>query len=230
MKTYEILLLDVDGTLLDFEKTERYALAHTFRKFSLNSDESLEERYREINQGLWKAYERGEIEKNVIFSSRFVNLFRECGIPADGIAFERESQRCLAHTWFYMDNCMDVLECLRKKYRLYIVTNGVASTQRTKLALTGIDRMMEGIFISEEIGSWKPQKAFFDYCAAHIGGYDRECVLIVGDSLTSDMLGGNYAGIDTCYFRQKGVSPEPCDIQITYEVNSLLELAELLEA
>lgn len=228
MKRYEILLLDVDGTLLDFEKTERYALAHTFQKFSIDSNEAMERRYREINHGLWEAYERGEIEKGVIFSSRFVNLFRELGMDADGIAFEKEYQHCLAHTWFYMEGCMDVLGRLRKKYRLYIVTNGVASTQRTKLALTGIDRMVDGIFISEEIGSQKPQKAFFDYCAAHIEGYGKDRTLMVGDSLTSDILGGINAGIDTCYFQGGKPAAGMDGVRITYKVSSLLQLAELL--
>lgn len=229
MKTYEALLLDVDGTLLDFEKTERYALAHTFQKFSINFSGTMEKRYREINHELWESYERGEIEKSLIFSSRFVNLFRELAVDADGIAFEKEYQSCLAHTWFYMEDCMDVLGRLKKKYRLYIVTNGVASTQRTKLALTGIDRIVDGVFISEEIGVQKPQKAFFDYCAAHIEGYDRDRVLIVGDSLTSDIRGGINAGIDTCYFRGKKSADITDGVSVTYEVDSLLQLAELLD-
>lgn len=236
MKKYKILFLDVDGTLLDFKKTERYALAHTFQKFAIDFNDEIRARYSKINHGLWEAYERGEIEKATIFSTRFTRLFDEMGFEADGMEVEKEYQYQLAHTWFYMEDCMEVLERLHQKYRLYIVTNGVSSTQHTKLALSGIDVLVDGIFISEEIGVQKPKKEFFDYCASHVPDYEKDAVLIVGDSLTSDIRGGNLAGIDTCYLHVEettGEKEQDCrqgEFRITYEISSLKELAELLDA
>lgn len=227
IKKYETILLDVDGTLLDFQKTERYALEHTFQKFAVSFTEEIYEKYRNINHGLWKQFELGTIDKDTLLYSRFTKLFEEIGIRQDGIAFEDEYQIMLGNTFFYIDDCLECLKRLGANYRLYIVTNGVSITQVTKLRLSGIDQLVSDIFVSEDSGFQKPMKEFFDYIEKKIPVYQRETTLIVGDSLSSDMKGGINIGIDTCWFCQTG-EEIPEDMDITYRVASLRELMELL--
>jgi 2-haloacid dehalogenase len=228
IKKYETILLDVDGTLLDFHKTERYALEHTFQKFGVSFTEELYEKYREINHGLWNQFELGTIDKDTLLYSRFIKLFEVLGIRQDGIAFEDEYQRTLGNTYFYIDDCLECLKRLGTKYRLYIVTNGVSITQVTKLRLSGIDQLVIDIFVSEDTGFQKPMREYFDHIEKKIPDYQRETTLIVGDSLSSDMKGGINSGIDTCWFCQTEASM-PEDMDITYRVTSLRELMELLE-
>lgn len=223
----DTLLFDVDGTLLDFEKTERYALMHTFQKFSYPYDTDMLARYSKINHSLWESFEEGRITKNVIFETRFARLFQEYGMEDDGQEFERVYQNTLANTYFYLGNSLEIMKRLSEKYRLYIVTNGVAHTQRTKLSLSGLEQLVFDIFISEETGYQKPMKEFFEYCAERIPEYKRESTMIIGDSLTSDIKGGNNAGITACWFNPKGQRAIG-DIKADIEIRQLEELEEIL--
>ena len=223
----DTLLFDVDGTLLDFEKTERYALMHTFQKFSYSYDTQMLEYYSRINHALWESFESGRINKNVIFETRFVKLFREYGIEGDGQEFEKAYQNMLANTFFYLGDSLEIMKRLAEKFRLYIVTNGVAHTQRTKLSLSGIEHLVQDIFISEETGFQKPMKEFFDYCASRIPDYNRESTMIIGDSLTSDIKGGNNAGITACWFNPKGLQATG-DVWADMEIRELKELEGIL--
>lgn len=202
-KRYEALLLDMDGTFLDFEASQKQAFIKAMGCHGYPAGEREYGLYCRINHGLWEAFERGEIDKPTLLSTRFVRLFDALGIEGDGAAFEEEYQSLLGTGHDLMEDAWEVLELLSAKYALYVVTNGVESTQRNRLRLSGIERFMTGIFISETIGYQKPQKEFFDYCFSHIKE-DRGGLIIIGDSLTSDIQGGINAGIDTCWFNPAG--------------------------
>lgn len=204
-KKYEALLLDMDGTFLDFEASQKQAFTKAMGRYGYPAGEEEYAAYCRINHGLWEAFERGEIDKPTLLSTRFVRLFGALGIDGDGAAFEKEYQSLLGMGHDLVEGAFEVLEALSDRYLLYVVTNGVESTQRNRLRLSGIERFMTGIFISETVGYQKPQKEFFDYCFSCIKR-DRSRMIIIGDSLTSDIRGGVNAGIDTCWFNPSGKS------------------------
>ena len=230
-KEYTTLLLDMDGTFVDFEAAQRNAFDTAMRAHGYPAGEAEYALYEKINHGLWEAFERGEIDKPTLLSTRFARLFEALGAEGDGAAFELEYQALLGEGAQLMEGAEEMLSLLAEKYRLYVVTNGVERTQRNRLRMSGIDRFMLELFISESVGWQKPQKEFFDFCFARIPEKDRSRMLIVGDSLTSDIQGGFNAGIDTCWFNPKGKSRPEGYVRegfSDWEIRSLYELRELL--
>lgn len=228
MNKYHTILWDVDGTLLDFKKSQEHALHAAFGQFGLVLTPQMLVRYDEINDGFWKRLERGEVDKQTLLTGRFLQLFAEFAIQGVAVNMLQETyQKELGSVYFYLDDSYALCQSLSGRFRQFIVTNGVAATQRGKLRLAGFDAIMEELFISEEIGSVKPERQFFDACFAKIKGFAREGTLIVGDSLTSDMKGGANAGIDTCWYNPNGVKNDT-DTAITYEIRHLWDIKKIL--
>lgn len=227
MKKYKYLLFDVDGTLLDFNKAEEQALINTFQKYNIVLTEQMNQRYEQINKQLWKDFENGLIDKKTIVYTRFVQLFQEFGIDEDGIVFEDDYQDALGEGYFLLPHARDILEKLYQKYPLYVVTNGVSKTQYSRLKGTRIDQYFQDIFVSEDIGYQKPTREYFDYCFKKMKNIDLDQTLIIGDSLSSDIQGGINVGIDTCWYNPRCIE-EPQDMNITYIIQDLRELLDLL--
>lgn len=210
MNRFDAVLWDVDGTLLDFIFSQREAVTKCFRSIGMEVTGEMLQRYKEINDGYWKRLELGEITKRQLFTGRFESLFEELGIGGvDVEAFAREYQERLGEVYKYQENSIDVCRALRGRVRQYVITNGVTSTQENKLRLSGLYDLMDGVFISEQAGTPKPQKGFFDYCLNAIAeesrAVDKSRLLIVGDSLTSDIKGGVLSGIPTCWYRPEDI-------------------------
>ena len=221
------LLFDADGTLWDFNASARISIEEGFKRRGLVYSDYVFERYDVINNGLWERYERGEIARDRVLVERFEILFDELGIQEDAAAFENEFRKGLEEHPIWMDGAEELLLKLRPAYEIYIVTNGVASTQRRRIALTGLDRYVDDIFISEEVGAQKPQQAYFDHVLAHIGPCDKNEVLLIGDSLSADILGANRAGIPACWFNP-GSQPLRGDAKPDFEIRVLSELCGVL--
>ena len=232
---YTTLLLDIDGTLLDFAAAEHQAFG---KAMSLHGFTATDEEYRlysGINKALWEAFERGEVEREELLVLRFRRLLEALQRNGDPVLIEQDYQRLLGECAVLMDGAEEILSYLAPKYALYVVTNGVEETQRNRLRLSGIERYMDGVFISESIGYQKPQKEFFDCCFAQIPEKGKDRFLIIGDSFTSDIQGGINAGIDTCWFHPTG-EPGTDKIQtrkvregfLDLEIGSLHDLMELL--
>lgn len=226
---YECLLWDVDGTLLDFEYSQKYAIRKCLQEIGISAGEDIIKRYSEINDSYWKRLELGEITKAQLLTGRFVSLFKEYGILCEDVeSFRHNYQEYLGSVYQYLDHSLEICEKLNGRCRQFVVTNGVTSTQINKLKSAGFADIMEGIFISEEVGAPKPQKAFFDACFARMGEVSKEKILIIGDSLSSDILGGINAGIDTCWYNPSG-QPAKAGIQFTYQIDHLSQIQNIIE-
>lgn len=156
---YQTLLLDVDGTLLDFEKSQAKALELAFARYGYPLTERIVCLYNQINQSLWKRYERGEITREDVIYGRFEHLFRETGIKGDPAAFEDTYQDFLGSGAYLLEGALDLVQYLFRKYTLYIITNGVTATQRRRLTDSGLEIYMKDIFISGELGVQSPGKS-----------------------------------------------------------------------
>ena len=226
MGKYKALLLDADDTLLDFQANERESVKKVFQKLGLSADDSVLAQYSAINRELWLAHERGEITKQMIWNQRFLRLFKALNCRADGLEAERLYRVALGEGAQVIPGAVELCQKLSGAYGLYIVTNGTAQTQYSRIHNSGLDRWVSGVFISEEIGAPKPAKKYFDAVFAAIP-FSRQETLIVGDSLTSDIQGGVNAGIDTCWYNPARLKRDrgPCP---TFEIHQLNELKDVL--
>ena len=224
----EFLFLDLDDTILDFHKAERLAISRTFRSFGLEPTDQVLERYHVINRQHWERLERGELTRDQVLTGRFQMLFEELGIPAQPQAIAKGYEHNLGLGHYFLPGAKEALDTLRGKYRLFLASNGTASVQHSRLTSAGLYPYFEEVFVSQALGANKPSRAFFDACAARIPGYDPRKALMVGDSLTSDILGGINAGMKTCWVCPRGAQGRP-DIVPDYRIEALSQLPELLK-
>lgn len=226
---YKYLLWDIDGTVLDFLASEQYAIRVLFQKYGLGtcSDEMLRT-YSKINVKYWEALERNELTKQEILVGRFREFFAMFGInPALAEPFNSEYQAALGDHLVFVDHAEEMLRAEKGNYTLIAVTNGTKAAQAKKLRRSELDQIFDAVFISEDVGYEKPNAAYFEHVFRKAGIVDKTQALLIGDSLTSDMRGGEIAGIDTCWYNPKH-RINTLNIPVTYEIDDLGKLAELL--
>lgn len=226
---YTYILWDIDGTVLNFLASEAYAIRTLFKKYNLGacSDEMLS-MYSAINEKYWQKLERNELTKPEILVGRFREFFGIIGADVTlAENFNKEYQVTLGDYVEFVDKAKDILLAQKGKYTLVAVTNGTKVAQERKLRLSGLDTLFDAIFISELVGAEKPNKAYFDYVFKQLGIADKGEVIIIGDSLTSDMKGGFSAGIDTCWFNPTH-SPNTLSIPVTYEIDDLGQIEKFI--
>ncbi len=225
-----ILLWDIDGTLLDFKAAERAAIKSLFDEFSLGtcSDEMVR-RYSEINDGFWRRLERHEVTRQQVLVGRFEQFFAEIGVDSVlASEFNQKYQLRLGDTIVYRDDSFSIIKTLCGRVKQYAVSNGTVVAQSKKLRLSGLGALMDGVFLSEKIGVEKPSPLFFDTVFKAIRPPERSEVMIVGDSLTSDMQGGVNAGILTCWYNPEH-KPAPAGLRIDHTISDLHEILSLVE-
>ena len=222
MHHIKVVLWDIDGTLLDFHKAEAAAIHALFHRFGLGTctQEMLAD-YNAINTSYWKKLETGEMTKPQILIRRFEEFFGKYGLDVSrAAAFNQAYQLALGDTICFFPGALETVQKLKGKVLQCAVTNGTLTAQNKKLALSGLDRIFDHLFISDQLGIEKPNIGFFDAVWDTIGTYSPEEVLIVGDSLTSDIRGGNNAGILTCWFNPASL-PCPSDLRIDYNIKEI---------
>ena len=226
---YEILLFDADNTILDFDKSEEQALKRAFCDMGLEFSQNVLAVYRKNNVYQWQLFEQGKLTKSQVLINRFIETFKELRLPLDkantvGNLYEEY----LKLGFFVVPHAEEVLAQLQTTCKLYVVSNGVAEIQNSRMKGSGLEKYFIARFVSEEVGYPKPQIEYFDYCFKHIDGFDRAKTLIIGDSLTSDIQGGVNAQIDTCWFNPKhdinAKNLTPC-----YEITDLRQLIEIVK-
>lgn len=221
------LLFDIDGTILDFDACEKEAFKLAFKEHDLDFSDEILAFYHKTNASLWEKHNKGLITREKLSIERFDILFEKYGLNCDSFAFAKTFRKYLDTFHFYIDGAKELLEDLKERYELYAVTNGVASTQHTRINASGLDKIFKDVFISEEIGIQKPEKAFFDYCFERIPNFDKNEAIIIGDSLSSDIKGGNNAGIKTCWYNTGGATASD-EVHIDYEITELSQIYDIL--
>ncbi len=227
-KNYPWLWFDADGTLFDYQRAEATALKNTFEALRLPFEDSYLELYREINQGLWQALERQEVTQAVLRLRRFELLLDAIRLNTSIDQLSSVYLEQLAISAELMEGAYTVLETLHKTSRIAIVTNGLQSVQRGRLERSTIKPFVDELIISEEIGAAKPSPAYFEIASARTGNPSKRDILLIGDSLTSDIRGGVDYGIDTCWFNPAR-EPRPEELPIKYEIRHLHELLDVIE-
>lgn len=227
MFKYSVILWDIDGTILNFLAAEKAAIKRGFQEFNIGecTDKMLAD-YSQINKKYWEMLERKEATKQEILYGRFYEFFDKYGIDksiADD--FQPWYQLALGDTIVFENGALELLQELKGKVKQYAVTNGTKVAQTKKLSKSGLDKIFDDVFISEDIGVEKPSVEFFNTVFEKTGltETNKAQILIVGDSLTSDIKGGNNIGIDTCWYNPKGVN-KPDDIIVNYEIKELSDL------
>lgn len=210
MTPYRFLLFDADHTLLNFdadmtaafEKLYRYC---GFEKVQPYSEKFLKQ-YERCNDRWWKNFEQQCCTKAELYRSRFVDFLKETGLSGDPDEMNKVYFEFLAQGGATYPGAKELLEALSDQYEIYIITNGNAVSQQSRLTRSGLLPYIRDVFVSEKVGVGKPDKRYFDYVAEHIPGYAPELALVIGDSMSSDILGAYNAGLDCIWYTGAGVS------------------------
>ena len=223
------VLLDSDDTLLDFTLAEHIALKKTLTEVGIEPLDETISLYSTINKRHWEMLERGEVTRAQVLTQRFDRLFEALGVEGDSALTQASYERNLSIGHYFIPGAVELLEALWGKYKLYMVTNGNEKVQVPRLESAGIGHYFEEIFISQRIGFDKPRIEFFEKCFDKMPPYEKDEMIIIGDSLTSDIQGGINAGIHTCWFNPHGKQGRE-DILPEYTVFCLEEIPELLKS
>lgn len=225
---YDILLFDADDTLFDFKACERKAFTENMEAHGVRVVPDMVECYSAFNDFCWKELERGEIEKSELVVKRYKLFLDHYKIAFDPKEINDGYEKALSEVAILLPYALKMVKRLSKKARMYIITNGLTAVQEGRFKKSPITPYFSDIFISEQLGSKKPDKLFFDLIEKKIPDFDKCRAVVIGDSLTSDIKGGNNAGIDCiwCNFRGK---ERLSGYEIIKEVANLEELTEYLE-
>ena len=228
MAKYYCILFDADNTLLNFDAAENKALAETLVNYGIEPDAETVQTYRTINEELWRLLEKGQIRREKLFGERFSRFLKAIDAAGDGVEMNRYYLEQLStHPDLMSPEVLDVLRELSEVATLAIVSNGAQKVQTRRLAESGVMNFMEDVFISEKMGCEKPSARIFDAALRALGVENREHVLMVGDSLSSDIQGGSNAGLDTCWYNPNHAE-NPGKVIPTYEIARLEELYPLV--
>ena len=228
MAKYYCVLFDADNTLLNFDTAENKALAETLVNYGIEPDAETVQTYREINSELWKQLEKGQIRREKLMSERFTRFLKAIDAAGNGAEMNRfYLEQLSTHPDLMSANVLDVLKELSEVATLAIVTNGFDRVQSRRVQESGLLNYIEDVFVSEKLDSEKPNRKIFDAALRSLGVENREHVLMVGDSLSSDIQGGINAGLDTCWFNPNHAE-NPGKVCPTYEISNLEELYPLV--
>ena len=223
----KIILLDLDNTLIDFNECARHSIIKSFEKHGFAYTEEVFTTFITENVKIWKRLEKGEITKADLRASRWNIILGKLGINYDGTIIEEEFENGVAQGAYAVEGAYELLDYLYPKYELYIVSNGFRFVQESRLKIGDFRKYFKDIFLSEDIGVQKPAKEFFDYCFDKLNHPNKEAVILIGDSLSADIIGGLNYEIDCVWFNKNG-DELPEDIKPTYIIDKLKEIENIL--
>ena len=227
---FSYILLDADNTLMDFNMAEEYALEMTLRSYGLPYEEEIHRVYNGINTELWERLNRGEIKKEDLLIERFRHFYQEMNWKPkeDYVKINQRYLENLSNCSALLEGSLEFCKEMSEKCDLYIITNGVASTQRKRFSRSEIRPYIKDIFISEEIGYQKPEQEFFSFVFEHIPDFQKEKALIIGDTLSSDIEGANRVGVKSCWFNPKNLKNNT-EIVCDFIVSNFSQIKEIIK-
>lgn len=226
MKLYKQLIFDADDTLFDFQTAEKIALQMTLKEFEVGYSLELHQHYKRISKRLWDDLELGLVTQETLKYKRFEELFEIMTLKQDVNAVAHRYLENLSGQGILLDGALELVQALSQKYDLYLLTNGITTVQKGRFQHSPIMGCLKGVIISEEAGVNKPDVKIFEFLNEKYGPFEKTEMLMIGDSLSSDIQGGVNYGIDTCWFNPKKMLSDV--LMPTYEVQSLEALRELL--
>jgi YjjG family noncanonical pyrimidine nucleotidase len=228
-------LFDLDQTLLDFHASEYKALGIVLRANGLSFSDEIYRAFKAYNKSLWLELEKGTISRTELFKKRFQDVFNRCkgdSAGLDSLKINDEFIRTMSVNGVLMDGALEFVKKVKETIanaRIYIASNGATVNAKGRIASTGLERYTDDLFISEEMGVTKPDAAFFDICLKRIGEPGSSCIMI-GDSLSSDMLGAKNASLDSVWFMPSGdIEAAVKTYDINYCASSFDDLYEVLK-
>ena len=228
--SYYYLLFDLDNTLFDFDLAQDQALEILLTQEGVPKQQINDYKayYVPLNQFLWEQLESKKISRQELVNSRFSLLFEHFGHKKDGQELAQVYQKALCQQGQLLDGAVDLLKtCLSKGKRLFAISNGISKIQRSRLKVSGLNQYFEEIFISEEIGQVKPDRAFFDTVRSKIQAFSDPDAVVIGDSLSADIKGANQSGLDSIWFNLQNKKADMA-IKATYQAKNYQELLELI--
>lgn len=225
---YPYLLFDADDTLFDFPKASVCAFSAMCTANHIPDTPEIYQIYHEINKVLWQAFDRGEVSKTFVTRERYVRFLHALSLNRDPDKCNQDYLTALGQSVFPLPYAEEVCRTLAERgHHLYIVTNAVASVQRSRLSRCSFGNLFAGAFISEEAGAAKPEEAYYTYIRVRLPALSRDNALFIGDSLSTDIRGANNAGFPCCWFNPKH-TPAPPDLRIDHEIHDLRELLSIV--
>ena len=221
------ILMDLDNTIIDFNECARHSIMGIFEELGFEYNENVFTTFITENVRIWKRLELGEIDKPFLRANRWNIILEKLGIGYDGTIIEEKFENGVALGAYPVEYAYELLEYLYKKYDIYVVSNGFRFVQESRVKIGKYDKYFKELFLSEDIGIQKPDIRFFDYCYKNIGYPPKDELILIGDSLSADIKGGNAFGIDTIWFNKSNDTPSNT-IKPTYTVNKLEEIKEIL--
>ncbi len=223
---YDLILLDLDGTILDFKASEKKSLKKLFEELNIEYKNDYHEKYSEINKAYWKRLERGEIDKKYLKKNRFKDFFKSINIETNS-----DENNIFLHHLSVCDDIIEgsreLLERIHGKLTIIAATNGIKTVQHSRLKSTGFDKYFDLVVTSEEAGHAKPRREFFDFCTEKYPEVKKKRILMIGDSLDSDIRGAIDYEIDSCWFNPKSKETE---LKPTYTINKLDDIIQIIES
>lgn len=228
MMKYKVVLFDADDTLFDFKKSETHAFMKTMKELEdVYEDRVHLKAYHEINTRIWKEFELGEITQKDLKVERFRRLKEVLGLSFAPEEFAEKYMHHLSYASFVYPEAETLMEKLEGKYKMAIITNGLTQVQTRRIRNAPLARYFQQVIISEEIGISKPDQKIFVHTLAKLGHEEVKDVLMIGDSLTSDIKGGEDFGVDTCWFNPEG-KENHTSISPTFEIRKLMDILNIL--
>ncbi len=223
---YKIIILDLDNTLIDFDRLEESLLKFIFEKYDVNGNKEYIDTFKKINKALWLDVEKGLKKRDNIVYLRFKYFLEQYNLIRDYHQMSEDYLNNMHHHVYLFDHVIETMEYLKKHFTVVMMTNGVKRVQEMKIKRSGLKKYFDEIIISEDTGYSKPHIGIFEYMEEKIGMHPKSEILIVGDSLTSDIRGGKNYGIDTCFFNIKN---KKANKDVDYEIKDIKELIDIVK-
>lgn len=225
MKKY--ILVDLDNTLIDFNECARNSIITNFKKFGLPYREDTLDIFIRENNKIWKRHENGEIGREHIRKYRWNIIFKVLDIDFDGAVMEEAFEYGVSQNACPIDGAYDLLDYLKGKYKLYVASNGFRFVQENRLKIGDFNKYFDGVFVSEDFGFAKPSIEFFDNVMRELGNPPLDEILMIGDSISADIIGAENYGIDTVWFNKDGTE-NTSSVKSKYEVRKLAEIKAII--